>query len=70
MATVPREEDIPEVRRQLEEGRRFRKLAEEFAEVNDELSRRRLQEAGVNGTAKKGGSKRSLKPRSPGRSRD
>lgn len=66
MATVPKEEHLPEVRRQLEEGRRFWKLAEEFAEVSDELSRRRLQ-----GTeAKKGGSKKSSRPRSSGRSKD
>jgi hypothetical protein len=59
MSTVPNEEDIPEVRRQIEEGRRFWKLAEEFAEASDELSRRRLKEAGARASVKKGGSKKS-----------
>ncbi len=59
MSTVPNEEDLPEVRRQLEEGRRFWKLAEEFAEASDELSRRRLKGAEAKATAKKGGSKKS-----------
>lgn len=70
MATVPNEEDLPEVRRQLEEGRRFWRLAQEFAEASDNLSRRRLQEAVAKATAKKGGSKKSSRPRSPGRSKD
>jgi hypothetical protein len=70
MSTVAKEEDLPGVRRQLEEGRRFWKLAEEFAEASDELSRRRLKEAEAKATAKKGGSKKSSRPRSPGRSKD
>lgn len=70
MSTVPDEEDLPEVRHQLEEGRRFWKLAEEFAEASDELSRRRLKEAEAKATAKKGGSKKSSRPRLPGRSKD
>jgi hypothetical protein len=70
MSTVPDEEDLPEVRRQLEEGRRFWKLAEEFAEASDELSRRRLKETGADAPAKKRGSKRSSRPRSSGRSKD
>lgn len=59
MSTVPNEEDLPEIRRQLEEGRRFWKLAEEFAEASDELGRRRLKETGAKATVKKGGSKKS-----------
>ncbi len=70
MSTVPNEEDLPEIRRELEEGRRFWKLAEEFAEASDELSRRRLKEAEAKATAKKGGSKKSSRPRLPGRSND
>jgi hypothetical protein len=70
MSTVPDEEDVPEVRRQLEEGRRFWKLAHEFAEASDELSRRRLKEAGADAPAKKGGSKMSSRSRSPGRLKD
>ena len=69
MSTVPNEEDLPVVRQQLEEGRRFWRLAQEFADVNDELSRRRLFEAGAEATAKKGASKKSFKPRSPRRSK-
>ena len=68
MSTVPKEDDLPKVRRQLEEGRRFWNLAEAFAETSDELSRRRLAEAGAKATAKKGASRKSLKRRSPGRS--
>lgn len=70
MSTVPNEKDLPMVRRQLEEGRRFWKLAEEFAETSDQLSRRRLTEAGAKATAKKGASGKNLKSRSPGRSKD
>ena len=70
MSTVPDEENVSEVRRQLEEGRRFWKLAHEFAEASDELSRKRLKEAGANAPAKKGGSKKSSRPRSPGRLKD
>jgi hypothetical protein len=55
---VPNEEDLPKVRRQLEEGRRFWKLAREFAEVSDELSRRKLSEAPAKAEAKKGASRR------------
>lgn len=44
MVTIKDEEDLPVVRGQLEEGRRFWKLAQEFAEVSDELSRARLSE--------------------------
>ena len=70
MSTVPNEEDLPAVRRQLEEGRRFWKLAEEFAEVSDELSRRKLSEATAKAAAKKGASRKSSKSRSPGKSKD
>lgn len=70
MSTVPREEQLLLVRQQLEEGRRFWKLAEEFAEVSDELSRRKLSEAEAKATAKKGASKKSSRSRSPGRSKD
>ena len=70
MSTVPNEEDLPTVRQQLEEGRRFWKLAEEFAEVSDELSRRRLSEAGAKATAKKGASRKSSRSRSSRRSKD
>ena len=70
LSTVPHEEQLPLVRQQLEEGRRFWKLAQEFAEVSDELSRRRLSEAGAKATAKKGALRRSSRPRSPGRSKD
>jgi hypothetical protein len=70
MSTVPNVEDLPKVRQQLEEGRRFWKLAEEFAEVSDELSRRKLSEAGAKATAKKGASRKSSRHRSPRRSKD
>jgi hypothetical protein len=70
MSTVPDEEDLPKVRQQLEEGRRFWKLAEEFAEVSDELSRRRLSEAGAKATAKKGASRKSSRSKLPRRSKD
>ena len=70
MSTVPNEDDLPKVRQQLEEGRRFWKLAEEFAETSDELSRKRLVRAEAKATAKKGASRKSLKRRSPQRSKD
>ena len=70
MSTVPNEEDLPKVRQQLEEGRRFWKLAEEFAEVSDELSRRKLSEAEAKATAKKGASRKSSRSKSPRRSKD
>jgi len=70
MSTVPEEDQLPVVRRQLEEGRRFWKLAEEFAEVSDELSRRRLKEAEAKATAKKGASGKSSRLRSSKRSKD
>jgi hypothetical protein len=59
------------VKQQLEEGRRFWKLAEEFAETSDELTRWQLakQTAEAKATAKKGASKRFLRPRSLRRSR-
>jgi len=63
MSTVPNEEDLPKVRRQLEEGRRFWKLAREFAEVSDELRRRKLSEAPAKAEAKKGASRRLSFPR-------
>lgn len=71
MSTVPREEQLPVVRRQLEEGQRFWKLAEDFAETNDELNRRGLVEekAEAKAGAKKGASERPMKPRSSKRSR-
>jgi hypothetical protein len=70
-STVPREEQLDLVNQQLEEGRKFWKLAEEFAQASDELSRWQLakQTAEAKTTAKKGASKKSLSPRSPGRSR-
>jgi hypothetical protein len=70
MSTVPNEEDLPKVRQQLEEGRRFWKLAQEFAEVSDELSRRKLSEASAKGEAKKGASRKSFTRRSSRRSKD
>jgi len=70
MSTVPHEEQLPVVRQQLEEGKRFWRLAQEFAETSDELSRRRLAEAEAKATAKKGASRKSLRLRSPGRSKD
>ncbi len=69
MSTVPHEEDLPKVRQQLEEGRRFWKLAQEFAEISDELSRRKLTEAGAKATAKKGASRKSSRYKSPRRSK-
>jgi hypothetical protein len=69
ISTVPHEEDLPKVRQQLEEGRRFWKLAGEFAEVSDELSRRTFSEAEAKAEAKKGASRKSLKSRSPRRSK-
>ena len=70
MSTVPNEEDLPRVRQQLAEGRRFWKIAEEFAETSDELTRRKLAEAEAKAEAKKGASRRSSKRRSPRRSKD
>lgn len=71
MSTVPSEEQLDVVKEQIEEGRRFWKLAEEFAEVSDELNRWQLakQTAEAKATAKKGASKRSLKRRSSRRSK-
>ncbi len=69
MSTVPKEEDLPMVREQLEEGRRFWKLAQELAEASDELSRRRLAEAAGRGEAKKGASGKGFTSRSPRRSK-
>ena len=71
MSTVPSEEQLDVVKQQLEEGHRFWKLAEEFAETSDELNRWQLakQMAEAKATAKKGASKRSLRPRSSRRSR-
>ncbi|WP_051409295.1 DUF6788 family protein [Syntrophorhabdus aromaticivorans] len=65
MSTVPYEEQLSVVRQQLEEGRRFWRLAQEFADVSDELSRRKLAEAQAEVPAKKGASGKSSKPRSP-----
>jgi len=50
------EEQLPVIEQQLAEGRRFWKLAEEFAEISDQLSRRRLlnEKAEAKATAKKG----------------
>lgn len=70
MSTVPNEEDLPRVRQQLEEGRRFWRLAQEFAEVSDELSRRKLSEASAKGEAKKGASRKSSRTKSQRRSKD
>jgi hypothetical protein len=67
MSTVPHHEDLALVRGQLDESRRFWKLTEEFAEASDELSRRRLAEAGAEATAKKGASRRRARRRSPRR---
>ena len=66
MSTVPREELLPTVRRQLEEGRKFREFCAELAAVNDEISRRRLtrNESEANATEKKGGSKKPSKRKS------
>jgi hypothetical protein len=71
MSTVPNEEQLDLVNQQLEEGRRFWNLAEEFAETSDELSRGQLARhtAEAKATAKKGASKPSLRPRSSRRSR-
>jgi hypothetical protein len=69
ISTVPNEEDLPKVREQLEEGRRFWKLAHDFAEASDELSRGKLSEADAKATAKKGASKKSSGSRSPRRSK-
>jgi len=66
LSTVPHEEQLPLVRQQLEEGRRFRKLAE----ASDELSRRRLSETEAKATAKKGASGKRSTSRLPRRSKD
>jgi hypothetical protein len=70
MSTVPDEQHIPSVKRQLEEGRKFWKMAEQFAEASDEWSRRQLADevAGATAAAKKGASKKSSKRRSSPRS--
>jgi len=72
MSTVPGEQQLPNVRQQLEEGRRFWKLAEEFAQISDELGRRGLTQevAEARAAAKKGASKSPWKPRSRRRSKD
>ncbi len=70
MSTVPHDEQLPAIRQQLEEGRRFWRLAHEFAEASDELSRRRLGEAPAKAEAKKGASGKSSKRRSPKKSKD
>jgi hypothetical protein len=71
MSTVPNEDQLDGVKQQLEEGRRFWKLAEEFAETSDELNRGLLakQTAEAKATAKKKASKSSLRPRSSRRSK-
>ncbi len=62
MSTVPKEEMLPSVRRQLEEGQRFWRICWELAEVSDELSRRRLKggDVGAEAANKKGASRISL----------
>jgi len=71
MSTVPSEEQLPVVEQQLEEGRKFWRLAEEFAETSDELSRRQLakEKAEAKATAKKGASRAPLRGRSLRRSK-
>ncbi len=71
MSTVPSEGQLDVVKQQLEEGRKFWKLAEAFAQTSDELTRRQLakQTAEAKATAKKGASKRFLRPRSSRKSR-
>ena len=65
MSTVPDEQHIPSVKRQLEEGRKFWKVAEQFAEASDEWSRRQLADEVVDATAaKKGASKKPSKRKS------
>lgn len=63
MSTVPDERQLPSVKRQLEEGRKFWKVAEQFAEASDEWSRRQLADevADASATAKKGASKKLSK---------
>ena len=69
MSTVPDEQLIPSVKRQLEEGRKFWKVAEQFAEASDEWSRRQLADEVVDATAaKKGASKKPSKRKSSPRS--
>jgi hypothetical protein len=62
MSTVPEVDQLELVRTQLDEGQRFWAIAEELAQVSDELSRERMAEhkAEARATAKKKGSKRSL----------
>ena len=71
MSTVPNEEQLELVKQQLQEGQRFWKLAEEFAQTSDELNRWQIAEqaAEAKATAKKGASKRSLRRRSSRRSK-
>lgn len=69
MAMVKNEDDLAAVRGQLEEGRRFWKLAEEFAEASDELSRARLSGTSARAEGKKGGSRKSSRRRSSRRSK-
>jgi hypothetical protein len=65
MSTVPDEQQIPGVKRQLEEGRKFWKVAEQFAEASDEWSRRQLaDEVAEAAAAKKGASKKPSKRKS------
>ena len=65
MSTVRDEQQIPSVKRQLEEGRKFWKVAEQFAEASDEWSRRQLADEVVDATAaKKGASKKPSKRKS------
>lgn len=69
MSTVP-EGAVSAVREKLAEGQRFWRLCAEFAEANDELAKARLRgEAGTPVTAKKGASAKSLRKKSPARSK-
>ena len=70
MSTVPDEQHIPGVKRQLQEGRKFWKLAEQFAEASDEWSRRQLADEVTDAAAaaKKGASKKPSKRKSSPRS--
>jgi len=71
MSTLPSEEQLPLIEQQLAERRRFWSLAEEFAEISDELSRKRLanETAEAKATAKKGASRAPLNPISLRRSK-
>lgn len=66
MRTIPAEELLPKVRQQLAEGRRFRDLCTEFAEVSDELARAKLGsgQAPSKEAAKKGASKKNFNGKS------